>query len=176
MPTLKILRVMKGTSWLMMMMMKTPLGPLPLRQHHPLPLLHQGGSVANRARSNYCRRWKSWTEILQLQRGRYQHCRRDRLGLLGIHRYMKIVCLFPQAELEGSAHSTPSTSTPSTLHPSPLPISSTDDEDVAEEDGGSSPPTPLDDKLGSPKLSLLDSLYLENKVCVNSHRLVTDCC
>lgn len=68
-----------------------------------------------------------------------------------------------QAELEGSVHSTPSNSTPSPLHPSPLPLSSADDEEGAEEDA---PPTPPDDKMGSPKRSLLDSVYLENKVVV----------
>ena len=72
--------------------------------------------------------------------------------------------LVPQAELEGSIHSTPSTSTPSPLHPSPLPLSSADDEEGMEEEGVSSPLTPPDDKRGSPKRSLLDSVYSENKV------------
>ena len=82
---------------------------------------------------------------------------------------------FRQAELEGSLHSTPSTSTPSPLYPSPLPPSpSLSDEEGAEEDGVSSPPTPLDKKRGSPKRSLQDSVYSENKV--NSCCCCCCCC
>ena len=67
------------------------------------------------------------------------------------------------AELEGSIHSTPSTSSP--LHPSPLPLSSsTDVEEGTEEEGVSAPPTPRDERRGSPKRSLPDSVYSENKV------------
>ena len=70
------------------------------------------------------------------------------------------------AELEGSLHSTPST--PSSLHPSPLLLSSTDTEEGVEEEGVSSPPTPRDGRRGSPKRSLPDSVYSENRVCIAS--------
>ena len=61
-----------------------------------------------------------------------------------------------QAELDGSVHFTPSP-----FHPSPVPLPSSADDEGAEGEGVSSPPTFT---RGRPKSSLLNSVYSENKV------------
>ncbi len=69
-----------------------------------------------------------------------------------------------QAEVEESVRTTPSASSPSPFHPSPITPSPSPEVDREEEEEMSVPSTPGEERRVSPRRSLLDTVYSENRV------------